>query len=461
MLEGALRLEGFPRVSVSSQLRFERRLKWMTAAVAVPAILGIALLLWRGDFSAQWVWTLGILVGFPTLIAAATLVHRVVFPLKTLSNLLGGLREGDFSTRARGAVRDDALGEVLIEANALSETLRQQRLGAMEATALLRTVMEELEVAVFAFDDGQRLRLANRAAENLMRRPVEQLLGRTAMELGLSDGLTGDPARTLSLSFPGVMGRFALRRSLFRQAGRPHQLIVLTDLSRALREEERQAWQRLVRVLGHELNNSLAPIKSLAGSLESLLAREPLPEDWRDDSLRGLGVIAQRADALTRFLDAYAKLARLPPPRREATDLGALIRRVAAFERRVAVAVESGVDLLIPIDADQVEQLLINLVRNAVDAVLTGGGPAGKESGAVTMSWNRGPQEVEVFVTDAGPGLANSANLFVPFFTTKPTGSGIGLILCRQIAESHGGTLTLENRTDRPGCVARLRLPLG
>ena len=215
------------------------------------------------------------------------------------------------------------------------------------------------------------------------------------------------------------MGRFALRRSVFRQDGRPHQLLVLTDLSRALREEEREAWQRLVRVLGHELNNSLAPIKSLAGSLERLLAREPLPEDWRDDSLRGLGVIAQRADALTRFLDAYAKLARLPPPRRQATDLGALIRRVATLERRVVVAVESG-ELLVSIDADQVEQLLINLIlqrggRRALRGQSTGGNVGSR--GALLEP---GPQEVEVLVTDAGPGLANSANLFVPFLPPSP-----------------------------------------
>lgn len=448
--------------SARPQLRFERRLKLLALGVALPGFLGILLLLWLGDHPARVNWTVGFAVVLGALVMIATLVHRVVFPLQTLANLLGGLREGDFSTRARGAVRDDALGEVLIEANALAETLREQRLGALEATALLRTVMAELEVAVFAFDAGQRLRLANRAAENLLRRPVEQLLGRTAAELGLAEGLSGEPARTLPLSLPGAVGRFALRRSAFRQDGRPHQLLVLTDLSRALREEERQAWQRLVRVLGHELNNSLAPIKSLAGSLESLLAREPLPEDWREDTRHGLGVIAQRADALTRFLDAYARLARLPPPRRQATDLPALIQRVAALESRAPVRVRIGPAVVLPLDPDQVEQLLINLVRNAVEAVLSGGAVAADttEEAVVILAWSKQTDEVEVTITDAGPGLANSANLFVPFFTTKPTGSGIGLILCRQIAESHGGSLTLENRFDRSGCVARLRLPL-
>lgn len=407
------------------------------------------------------------LLGAGWSIAGAMLVHRVVFPLQTLANLLGGLREGDFSTRARGAVRDDALGEVLIEANALSDTLRGQRLGALEATALLRAVMTELDSAVFAFDDQQRLRLANRAAENLLRRPVEQLLGRTAVELGLAECLGGEAARTLPLTFPGAVGRFGLRRSSFRQDGRLHQLLVLADPSRALREEERLPWQRLVRVLGHELNNSLAPIKSLAGSLETLVAREPLPEDWREDMRRGLGVISSRAGSLTRFMEAYARLARLPAPRFQSVDLASLAHRVASLDARVPVSLVPGPAMVLSADPDQLEQLLINLLRNATEAVLEARGAVARPRSVRLADalgrapWRQGISDVEIAIRDEGPGLANPGNLFVPFFTTKPDGIGIGLTLCRQIAESHGGTLTLENRTDRPGCCARLRSPVG
>lgn len=445
----------------TSPARFERRLKLLATAVAVPGA-GLVLLVFLGDYSPLVRWTVAVAVFLWSVALIAALVHRVVFPLQTLANLLGGLREGDFSTRARGAVRDDALGEVLIEANALSETLRQQRLGALEATALLRTVMRELDAAVFAFDDAQQLRLANRAAENLLRRPVEQILGRTALDLGLADCLEGEVARTLSLTFPGAVGRFGVRRSTFRQDGRLHQLLVLTDLSRALREEERLAWQRLVRVLGHELNNSLAPIKSLAGSLEVLLARDPLPEDWREDAQRGLAVISQRSAALTRFMEAYSRLARLPAPRKQPVDVPVLIRRVAAVETRVPIRIQEGPPATIPADPDQLEQLLINLLRNAADAVLQAMGDAAtsRDEEGIDLHWNRHAADLEVIVIDTGPGLANPANLFVPFFTTKPKGSGIGLTLCRQIAEAHWGAVALENRTDRPGCVARLRLPL-
>lgn len=442
------------------QQRFERRLRWLTFAVGLPGSAVAVGLLWAGDYDPKVRWTLLFFLALGWVSFGALLVQRVVFPLQTLANLLGGLREGDFSTRARGAVRDDALGEVLIEANALAETLREQRLGALEATALLRTVMEELDAAVFAFDAQQRLRLVNRAAENLLRRPSEQLLDRTAAELGLTHCLAADGPTTLPLTFPGAAGRFGVRRSSFRQAGKPHQLLVLTDLSRALREEERQAWQRLVRVLGHELNNSLAPIKSLAGSVGRIVARDPLPEDWREDSRRALDVIAARADALTRFTEAYAHLAKLPPPRRQPVELDAIIRRVAALETRAPVQLDAGPALTLPADADQLEQLLINLVRNAVEA--TAEAPRAEQTPGepVRITWEQRPGSVEIRILDAGPGLANPANLFVPFFTTKPRGSGIGLILCRQIAENHDGSLALENRSDRPGCVARVTLPL-
>jgi signal transduction histidine kinase len=363
------------------------------------------------------------------------------------------LREGDYSIRARGARGEDALAEVAREVNALGETLREQRLGALEATALLRRVMEEIDVAIFAFDDGQRLRVINRAGVRLLGRPAERLHGATANDLGLGDCLEGDPARTVQINFPGGVGRWGLRRSTFRAGGLPHQLVVLSDLSRVLREEERAAWQRLIRVLGHELNNSLAPIRSVADSLNALLRRQPRPADWEEDARSGLAVIAARAESLNRFMNAYARLARLPAPCPGPVNVAEWVRRGAGLETRLSVHVRAGPELSIRGDGDQLEQLLINLVRNAADAALETGG-------AVQVSWAKNGAYLEVRVEDEGPGLPSSANLFVPFFTTKPNGSGIGLVLSRQIAEAHGGSLTLENRSGHRGCMARLRLPL-
>jgi nitrogen fixation/metabolism regulation signal transduction histidine kinase len=409
-------------------------------------------LLWLGDYSAKVQWTLTILiVGCFAVFISSTREHTIR-PLQTMSNLLAALREGDYSIRARGARGGNALGEVLLEINSLGETLRLQRLGAFEATALLRTIMSEIDVAVFTFDPRRRLRLVNRAGETLLGQPMDKLLGKTASELSLDTCLEVSEDEPLTLNFPGGSGRWGIRRSTFREEGLPHELLVLTDLSRTLREEERRAWQRLVRVLGHEMNNSLAPIKSLAASLESLLRRDPLPPDWKDDAGAGLNSIASRADSLSRFLQAYTRLTKLPPPQKQDFDLGSLVQRVVDLEPRLKVQLMPGPKTIIRADAAQIEQALINLVHNAVDAAL-------ETQGNVAIGWREKEGCVEIFVQDDGPGIMNPANLFVPFFTTKPDGSGIGLPLSRQIAEAHGGSLVLTNREAGQGAQALLRLP--
>ncbi len=434
-------------------LSHERSILLMAVTAGLPGSLVALTLLWTGDHTPKVQWTLTVLIVALWSGFALAVRRRVVFPLQTVSNLLAALREGDYSIRGRSATSEGALGEVMTEVNALGETLREQRLGALEATTLLRTVMSEIDVAIFAFDHSRRLRLVNRAGERLLARPSERLLGRAAEELGLEDCLEGDAVRTLQTSFPGGIGRWGMRRGSFREHGMPHQLLVLTDLSKALGEEERFAWQRLLRVLGHELNNSLAPIRSIAGSLSTLLSREPRPSDWQDDMRHGLSVIAGRSDALSRFMEDYSRLSRLPPPQFQPVDVGTWIRRNVGMETRLPVAMSAGPQLQIPGDSDQLDQLLINLLRNAADASLeTGGG--------VKIGWRKNGRHLEVWIDDEGPGLAGTTNLFVPFFTTKPGGTGIGLALSRQIAEAHGGVLTLENRASAPGCQARLKLPL-
>ena len=269
--------------------------------------------------------------------------ERVASPLRTLANLLEAMREGDYSIRARGTKTDDAMSEVMHQVNAMSATLRAQRLGALEATTLLRKVMEEIDVAIFAFDAEHRLRLMNRAAERLLGEPAERVLGKDASALGVEDYLAGDAQRTVQHTFKGAGGgRWGIGRSSFREGGLPHQLLVVTDLTRPLREEELKAWQRLVRVLGHELNNSLAPIKSIAGSLENLLARDPRAPDWEEDMQRGLAVIASRSEALSRFMSAYARLAKMPQPTRAPVVVSDLVRRVVTLETRIPPVLAPG-----------------------------------------------------------------------------------------------------------------------
>jgi PAS domain S-box-containing protein len=443
------------------ELAYERRIQLLALAAGFPGSLIALILLWHGNYSSGAVWTLAFLILSLWLGFAFSLRNRVVFSLQTLSNLLAALREEDFSLRARGGRSDDAMGEVILEVNALSEVLREQRLGAMEANALLRTVMEEIDLAVFTFDNNGKLRLVNRAGERLLGRPEERLLGFTAQELGLGTCLEGEAAHTMELAFPGGSGRWGLRRGTFRQGGLPHQLVVLSDLSRTLRDEERKAWQRLIRVLGHELNNSLAPIQSVAQGLESGLSSAAKSAELQgeasasilDDLRQGLGIIRSRTEALGRFMAAYAQLARLPQPKMVPVHVTEWICRTSKLETRVKVSVDKGPDVVISADADQLEQLLINLIRNAADASLEAGG-------SVKVGWSRQGSQLDVRVIDDGLGLPNTTNLFVPFFTTKPGGSGIGLVLSRQIAEAHGGELTLANRSDARGGEARLRLPI-
>jgi nitrogen fixation/metabolism regulation signal transduction histidine kinase len=436
---------------VPFRLTHERRVFVIAFIAGLPAVLVALILLWTGSFTPKVQWTLTLLIVGVWLGLVGGLRQRVVFPLQTLSNLLAALREGDYSIRGRHARSSDALGEVTREVNALADTLREQRLDALEATALLRKVMEEIDVAVFSFDGEQKLRLLNRAGERLLNRPSERLLGLSAQDIGLADCLREEGPRVIDAVFPGGSGRWEVRRSTFRQGGLPHRLLVLSDVSRALREEELKAWQRIVRVIGHELNNSLTPIKSISGSLRSLLNRESRPGDWEDDMRRGLAVIGSRSESLSRFMEAYARLAKLPQPRMQPVDIGALVRRVIGLETRLKVSVEPGPPLTIQADSDQLEQLLINVIRNAADASL-------ETDGGVRLSWERSANYLDIRIQDEGPGLSNTTNLFVPFFTTKPGGSGIGLILSRQIAEAHGGSLTLANHEVGRGCEAWLRL---
>jgi nitrogen fixation/metabolism regulation signal transduction histidine kinase len=436
-----------------ARISHEGRVVLLAFLAGLPGSATAMWMLWTGNSSTKVEWTLTVLIVGAWLGLALAVRERVVFPLQTLSNLLGALREGDFSVRGRSPRPDDALGEVMREVNTLGSTLREQRLGAMEATTLLRTVMREIAVAIFAFDEHRRLRLVNRAGERLLAGPAERLLGQTASDLQMDPCLDGPPVTTLQTVFPGGAGRWGVRRTRIREHGLPLELVVISDLTQALSEQELHAWQRLVRVLGHELNNSLAPIKSIAGSLEAIVSREHLPEDWRDDMRRGLRVITSRSESLSRFIGAYARLAKLPRPQLQPLSVADCVGRAVSFETRIPVQVEPGPGFTVQGDPDQLEQVLINLLRNAADASLT-------TSGAVRVGWLRDAGMMEIWIKDEGPGLSSTANLFVPFFTTKPGGSGIGLVLSRQIAEGHGGALSLENRTDGPGCIARLRLPV-
>ena len=439
------------RPNPASRFRFQSRLLLITLVTVLPAWVVGALLLWNWEASPALRWLLLAVMTLVAIGGALALRRHAVRPLHALANMLEALREGDYSMRGRNVDPKDAVGEVMVEVNMLSRTLYNQRLEALEAGALLQKVIADVDIAVFGFDPQLELRLVNSAGEALLGEPAEVLQGRTAAQLGLDAMLAEPSGHIVSHIFPGGGGRWEIRRRSFREGGKPHELLVISELSRALREEERQAWRRLVRVIGHELNSSLTPIKSMAGTLRKLIDKDPLPEDWRTDAESGLSIIHDRADSLGRFMGAYARLARLPAPHRRDTEFPALVRRVVSLHD-AHVTVEPGASVRLSVDADQIEQVLINVIRNAVEA--TG------NSGGVRVRWHMADSRLAVEVEDDGPGLARTDNLWVPFFTTKPGGTGIGLVLSREIVENHGGTITLENRLGARGCIARIELPV-
>ena len=441
------------------RLLYERRIAIFAVLAALPGIVIATTLIWTHAWARDVKIALTLLEFFLWFILTLTLLEQIIRPLQTLSNVVSALREEDYSFRAREANPNDSLGELSLEINTLADILTEQRIQTIETTALLRRVVDEIDVPIFTFDPEHSLRLVNAAGERLLQQPAARLLGRTSAELGLDVCFDARNASLVELPYSTPNARWMVRRRSFRQNGVPHTLIVLSDVSRALREEERSAWQRLIRVLGHELNNSLAPIMSIAGSLATRLPQLNLPDEAKSDFQRGLDIIESRTAALHRFLQAYRRLATMPSPKLQSVELKPLAERVTVLETRLPVRIEPGPDVVLMIDPDLIEQMLINLIRNAVDSALEQAQATQGGEPEVVLRWQQDDASVALIVEDNGIGLLNPSNAFVPFYTTKQGGSGIGLVLSQQIAEAHGGSIELANRKDTRGCVVTVRLP--
>jgi nitrogen fixation/metabolism regulation signal transduction histidine kinase len=430
-------------------------------AMSLPVFTLAAILLLHWNASvAGWISTgLALLLGWGLL--QSSIADELLRPLQTLSNVVAALREQDYSFRARGARRGDALGDLALEINALANDLQAERLSSLESAALVRHVLHVLDAPVLAFDARGILRLLNPAGARLIGAGASHSIGKHASELGIEHLLQAFDEQVVSVERGATAAQWVVRRSRFRQQGVPHELILLADVSQALRQEEQEAWRRLIRVLGHEINNSLTPIKSLAGSLRTRLRNEVIQSGAASitDMDRPLAVIEERADSLNRFLSAYRQLAQLAPPRTKPLVLGTFLRELAPLETRLPVQLpEDGTgsdEIVLQADRDQLAQAIINLLRNGAEAALENSA----RSPVLSLSWMEDGPAAVIRIRDSGLGVANTSNLFVPFYTTKENGTGIGLALVKQIAEAHGGSITLENCEDG-GAEAQLRLPL-
>ncbi|UPG92624.1 sensor histidine kinase [Luteibacter aegosomatissinici] len=420
--------------------------------VALPAILALGGVLVVGVPAPAEAVALLILVVALTLVAGHVAGERPN-RLRTVANLLEALREGDYGVRASATGRADDFGDIARRFNELAARLQDEQRGLQESLQLLSKTLAALDGAVFAFERDGRLRLVNPAGERLLGRPAHELLGTDAMTLGLAPFFDVPSGEIVPHVFASQTGRWQVGHAALRSRSQEGRLLVVQPMERALRDEEALAFRRLLRVLSHEITNSMAPIGSLVETLKGVLpaAGKPVDDDLHDDLRHGLEVIGQRSAALQRFVGQYARLARLPPPQPALMDIPPFCEQVVRLFDDVRIRITPGEALQCHGDRDQLEQVLINLLRNAVEA----GGDHD-----VLLGWRRVDARVLVEVTDCGPGLPASGNLFVPFFTTKTHGAGIGLALSRQIVEAQGGTLELHGRDGAQGAVARLSLPL-
>jgi two-component system nitrogen regulation sensor histidine kinase NtrY len=446
-----------------------------TWALLLPLLM-VWLTPWVNTGSSLWY----ALCAVATLIAAVGLwkVSQLIdAPLNTAANLVTALREGNYSLRGPVAASSGAAQLLMRELNALAAALRSERLDETETSELLQKVMSEIDTAVLALDPHGRVLLENHAAAILLGRTPGGLAGETLAGLGLRIDLESHGLLRFDADLPGELGPFELRIQPFRYRGRQHTLLVLTSLARLIRDEERRAQRRIIRVLSHEINNSLAPIQSLAGRLQTLAMRlvvapshdahESLSErrsDPCDDLRTGLAVIERRSEHLGRVMADYAKLARTADPSFRPIRVGDWIERNARLWP--GLSVDSGpADLLLSADEALLDQVLLNLLKNAFESIeeAAGEGRVAAEEGMeprVCLSWRATGRWLSLTVSDRGTGLRGDVDPFLPFVTTKANGSGIGLALCREVADAHGGRLELENRSDRPGCRATLKLPL-
>jgi len=439
---------------------FEAQLTQLSLFACLPSFF---LLLWVMIYAniSLYLILLTVLLGTVSIFYCHNKIHqKSSYQFRSLSNLLDAMNQGDYSLRARASDGNEALNELVSSINSLSIRLNKQRIDMVESQLLLNTVISHIDVAIIALNNNNELVLTNPAANKLLQLPdnhSENSIASSWQQLSKIAKLTSGQSQVMSLSFAHHKGQFNVHREAYRQGGKQQTLLFITDVSTMLRSEERKAWQSLVRVISHEINNSLAPIASISQSLTRLITRPSSGESSIEDSfaekkdylIEGLAIVSQRASNLAQFVNSYKQISSLPEPNRQATSILGLVHKVIKLYAQDKIQLCSTLDATLSIDAIQFEQVLINLIKNSVEATahLENSDNALQEVSQILIDWQVETNIFTLTVSDNGTGISNLDNLFVPFYTTKKSGSGIGLVLARQIIEGHGGKLTLKNKT--------------
>jgi two-component system nitrogen regulation sensor histidine kinase NtrY len=420
-----------------------RMVALVVLASAAAAALAVAL--------AQWmpVWMAALCSALACGTLAGLVVWRTFVPLRALIRALtgtvAGYRDGDFSF----SISWDRYGDLVELVNAhneLGQALREQRLSLVQRELLLDTMVQNTPVAMLLLDASRRVVLGNLAARRMLGdgrrlegRALEELLGEAPPAVGEAFARGADGMFTVGDEDHEDI--YHLARRMFRLNGRPHELILLRQMTAELRRQEVQTWKKVIRVISHELNNSLAPIASLAHSGAELLRRgqlEKLPV--------ALATIEERTRHLEGFLRDYARFAKLPAPRDEPVHLAGFIEKLRT---QVPFGIEGVVpDEVLRFDPAQVEQAMLNLLKNAHES--------GSPPDGVSVAVRRIADGWRIDVLDRGTGMNEAvlANALLPFYSTKRSGTGLGLALAREIAEAHGGRIALLNRKDGGLCVS-------
>ena len=436
---------------MTTHTTFSKKIFILTLAAAIPSYVCTLIFLWLIPYSNYAKVLLATLLSLSVFGFAWAIKQQLGFQFQTLSNLVEAIRSGDFTLRGKIRNTNDPLAELIAQINLLSTSLSDQRIASEEAYRLLDKAIAHINVAIFAFNAEDKIKLANPAAGRLFACDYQQLFGQTAEQLGLSNFFSNDQPQLIEHHFPGGTGRWQIRLDSYRDSGMQRKLLFITDLKTVLREEELKAWKNLIKVISHEVNNSLYPISSISQTLTKLVNQHPLDHDWQTDITDGLTVIGERANNLTDFIKRYAKIARLPEPNKQVFSISNLIAHTSILKTNsndIVIDVNSDKNMQIFADQAMIEQVLINLLKNAIEA----GAP-------VTLSWAEDKQSQWLKITDNGPGISNPANLFVPFYSTKANGSGIGLVLCQQILDKHQGSLNIDNQSEG-GCRVLVTLPI-